>query len=80
MKAVRMINIHQPLEMQEIPVPEVAPDEVLVRVRAAGICHSDAHYRAGVSPVRPLPITFRNHKAGVAGLNRRQYVLPRPEQ
>jgi propanol-preferring alcohol dehydrogenase len=65
MKAVRMINVHQPLEMQEIPVPEVGPDDVLVRVRAAGICHSDAHYRAGVSPVRPLPITLGHEVSGV---------------
>lgn len=65
MKAVRMINVHQPLEMQEIPVPEVGPDEVLVRVRAAGICHSDAHYRAGISPVRPLPITLGHEVSGV---------------
>jgi propanol-preferring alcohol dehydrogenase len=32
---------------------------------AAGICHSDAHYRAGVSPVGPLPITPGHEVAGV---------------
>jgi D-arabinose 1-dehydrogenase-like Zn-dependent alcohol dehydrogenase len=65
MKAVRMVGVGQPLEMQEIPIPEVGPRDVLVRVRAAGICHSDVHYRAGRSPVRPLPMTLGHEVAGV---------------
>jgi propanol-preferring alcohol dehydrogenase len=52
------------LEMQEIPAPAVGPDDVLVRVRAAGICHSDAHYRAGKSRVHPLPLTLGHEVAG----------------
>jgi len=58
MKAVRMIAVNQPLQMYEIPIPEIGERDILVRVRAAGICHSDAHYRAGRSPVRPLPMTL----------------------
>jgi len=65
MKAVRMTAVHHPLEMQEIPIPEVHDKDVLVRVRAAGICHSDAHYRAGKSPVKPLPMTLGHEVAGV---------------
>ena len=38
---------------------------MLVRVKAAGICHSDVHYRAGTSPVRPLPMTLGHEVAGV---------------
>jgi 2-desacetyl-2-hydroxyethyl bacteriochlorophyllide A dehydrogenase len=38
---------------------------VLVRVKAAGVCHSDVHYRAGVSPVNPLPLTLGHEVAGV---------------
>ena len=49
MKAIRMIEPGKPLELQEIPIPRIGEEEVLVRVRAAGICHSDAHYRAGRS-------------------------------
>ena len=51
--------------MQEIPIPEVGERDVLVRVHAAGICHSDSHYRAGRSPVRPLPMTLGHEVAGV---------------
>ena len=65
MKTVRMIAVGQPLQMQEMPVPVIGEKDILVRVRAAGICHSDVHYRAGVSPVRPLPMTLGHEIAGV---------------
>jgi len=65
MKTVRMIAVGEPLQMQEMPVPVIGEKDILVRVRAAGICHSDVHYRAGVSPVRPLPMTLGHEIAGV---------------
>ncbi len=46
-------------------MPAVGARDVLVRVKAAGICHSDAHYRAGKSVVRPLPLTLGHEVAGV---------------
>ncbi|MGD2144517.1 MAG: zinc-binding dehydrogenase [Anaerolineae bacterium] len=65
MKAIQIVEIGEPLEEREIPVPEVGARDVLVRIRAAGICHSDAHYRAGNSPVGPLPVTPGHEVAGV---------------
>ena len=65
MKAVRMVAVGQPLELQDIPVPAIGVRDILVQVRAAGICHSDAHYRAGRSAVRPLPLTLGHEVAGV---------------
>ncbi|MBC7250495.1 MAG: alcohol dehydrogenase catalytic domain-containing protein [Anaerolineae bacterium] len=65
MKAVRLVEVGRPLEMQEIPRPAVGDKDVLVRVKAAGICHSDAHYRAGTSPAGPLPLTLGHEVAGV---------------
>jgi propanol-preferring alcohol dehydrogenase len=65
MKAVQIVEIGAPLEEREVPLPEVGERDVLVRVKAAGICHSDAHYRAGNSPVGPLPITPGHEVAGV---------------
>lgn len=47
-----------------MPTPEPGADDVLVRVEAAGICHSDAHYRAGISRVDPLPRTLGHEVAG----------------
>jgi D-arabinose 1-dehydrogenase-like Zn-dependent alcohol dehydrogenase len=65
MKAVRLVRVGQPLELQEIPIPIPGPQDVLVRVCAAGVCHSDAHYRAGKSRVDPLPLTLGHEVAGV---------------
>jgi propanol-preferring alcohol dehydrogenase len=62
---VRLVDIGRPLEGQEIADPEPRAGEVLVAVRAAGICHSDAHYRAGLSPMGPLPLTLGHEVAGV---------------
>ena len=64
MKAVRLIKPGQPLETQDIPIPPVGPGDVRVRIKAAGICHSDAHYRAGVSRVN-YPLTPGHEIAGV---------------
>jgi 2-desacetyl-2-hydroxyethyl bacteriochlorophyllide A dehydrogenase len=65
MKAVRLIEPGRRLELQEVAVPELGPEDALVRVRAAGICHSDVHYRAGKSRVEPLPLTLGHEVAGV---------------
>ncbi len=78
MKAVRMVQVGQPLEMQEMPLPAMGDDDVLVRIRAAGICHSDAHYRAGRSPVRPLPLTLGHEIAGSVEKVGRQVTHIRP--
>lgn len=50
--------------MQDIPIPEIGERDILVKVKAAGICHSDAHYRAGISPVHPVPLTLGHEVAG----------------
>ena len=65
MKAIRLIKPGMPLQMQEVPRPTPGPGDVLVRVKAAGICHSDAHYRAGKSRVHPLPLTLGHEAAGL---------------
>lgn len=65
MKAIRLIRPGRPLEAQQVDVPAVSARDVLVRVKAAGICHSDAHYRAGISRVEPLPLTLGHEVAGV---------------
>jgi len=63
-RAVQLVKTGAPLEDAEVPLPEIGPSEVLVRVAACGICHSDAHYRAGISPIDPLPVTLGHEVAG----------------
>jgi 2-desacetyl-2-hydroxyethyl bacteriochlorophyllide A dehydrogenase len=65
MKAIRFVGVDQPLQMQEIPIPEIGRSGILVKVKAAGICHSDVHYRAGISPVKPVPLTLGHEVAGI---------------
>jgi 2-desacetyl-2-hydroxyethyl bacteriochlorophyllide A dehydrogenase len=65
MKAVRLIEPLHPLQLQNIPIPNIGENDVLVRVKAAGICHTDVHYRAGKSPVQPLPRTLGHEIAGI---------------
>lgn len=65
MRAVQLVEVGKPLELREITTPEPGPGEIRVRVLAAGICHSDAHYRAGVASVGVLPITLGHEIAGV---------------
>jgi len=65
MKTVRLLQLGKPLKDAEVPLPEIGPSEVLVRVAACGICHSDAHYRAGISPIDSLPVTLGHEVAGI---------------
>ena len=64
MRAVRLVQLGKPLEDAEVPLPEIGASEVLVRVAACGICHSDAHYRAGISPIDSLPVILGHEVAG----------------
>lgn len=64
MRALRLATVGAPLVALELERPTPVPGEVLVRVRAAGICHSDAHYRAGRSASLKAPITLGHEVAG----------------
>ena len=64
MRAVRLVQVGKPLEQADIRIPEIGSSDVLIRVAAAGICHSDAHYRAGISKIDSLPVTLGHEVAG----------------
>lgn len=66
MKAIRFHAYGGPevLHLDEIPVPEIQPDEVLVRVRAAGVNFLDAYQRTGLYKT-PLPFGPGMEGAGV---------------
>jgi len=65
MKALQLIETGRPLEEREVPTPVPESGDVVVKVAVAGICHSDAHYRAGTSPASPLPLTLGHEVSGV---------------
>ena len=64
MKAICVTAPHQ-LEIQDRPLPVIqSPDEVLIKVRAAGICGSDVHIYHGTSPVATYPRVIGHEIAG----------------
>jgi len=64
MRAVRLAQLGKPLEKADISIPQIGSSDVLIRVAAAGICHSDAHYRDGISKIDRLPLTLGHEVAG----------------
>jgi 6-hydroxycyclohex-1-ene-1-carbonyl-CoA dehydrogenase len=60
----------RPLELTEVPTPEPAAGEVLVRVAGCGLCHTDLHYLDhGVKTFRTPPLILGHEAAGtIAGL------------
>ena len=54
--AVQRPIAQEPLRLESRPVPEPAPDELLVRVTACGICRTDLHVVEGDLPLRRCPV------------------------
>ena len=68
MRAARMHSYHEPLVLEDVPVPDIASDEVLVRVTAAGMCRTDVQLLDGYFQKYaqlPLPVTPGHEIAGV---------------
>jgi L-iditol 2-dehydrogenase len=59
-----LLKEYMHLEMVEMPVPEIGPEEVLVRVRACGICGSDVHGLDGSTGRRLPPLVMGHEAAG----------------
>src|SRR5256886_7716152 len=53
-----------PVSMETVLVPDPGPGEVLVRVRACGVCHTDLHYREGAIN-DAFPFLLGHEAAGV---------------
>lgn len=53
MKAAVVREFGRPLSIEEGPVPEVGPGDILVNVKASGVCHTDLHAADGDWPVKP---------------------------
>lgn len=66
MKAVRYYGPGKPLRIEEVETPKIGDNEVLVKVKAAGICHTDLHFLDGtLTPWKgELPITLGHEIAG----------------
>ncbi len=66
MKAAVVHQFGKPLVIEDVPVPVPGAGEILVRVMACGVCHTDLHAAEGDWPVKPsLPFIPGHEVAGV---------------
>ncbi len=84
MKAAVFHAARQPLAVQEVPDPAPGPGELLVRVAACGVCHTDLHYLDHGTPTFKKPPLILGHEisgtvaglgAGVSGWRKGDRVL-----
>lgn len=66
---MRALQITAPgtLEVRDVPVPEIGPDEVLVKVAGAGLCQSDLHVKHMPFFPFPGPLTLGHETSGHVG-------------
>jgi len=62
MKAAVVPALGSPLEIRELAIPDPGPGQVLVRMQASGICHTDIHAARGDWPVKPNPPFVPGHE------------------
>ncbi|MFD3448338.1 alcohol dehydrogenase AdhP [Microbacteriaceae bacterium 4G12] len=66
MKAAVVNEFKQELELKEVPVPEIGYGEILVKIKACGVCHTDLHAAHGDWPVKPkLPLIPGHEGVGI---------------
>ncbi|WP_407155342.1 alcohol dehydrogenase AdhP [Bradyrhizobium sp. STM 3557] len=61
MKAAVVKAFGEPLVIEDVPVP--GPGELLVKLKACGVCHTDLHAASGDWPVKPVPPFIPGHEA-----------------
>jgi propanol-preferring alcohol dehydrogenase len=62
MKAAVVEAFDRPLEIEDVPIPEPGPEQVLVKIEASGLCHTDIHAARGEWPVKPSPPFIPGHE------------------
>jgi propanol-preferring alcohol dehydrogenase len=62
MKAAVVKGFKQPVVIEERPIPEPGEGQVLVKIGASGLCHTDIHAANGDWPVKPNPPFVPGHE------------------
>jgi len=66
MKAAVIQEFRKPLVIKDVSRPELGPGDILVRIVASGVCHSDLHIRNGDFPAKPnLPLIPGHEGVGI---------------
>ena len=64
LRSARFYAPNQPLRLEEVPLEDLAADEVRVRVRGAGICGTELHFLEGLYPPAKVPMILGHEVAG----------------
>ncbi|WP_242343281.1 zinc-binding dehydrogenase [Anaeromyxobacter terrae] len=64
MRAIRYHGPKKPLQLEEIATPTPGPGDVLVRVTAAGVCHTELHFLSGLLDLGVAPLTLGHEIVG----------------
>ncbi|MDW8000781.1 MAG: NAD(P)-dependent alcohol dehydrogenase, partial [Candidatus Nitrosocaldus sp.] len=64
MRAARFHAVGRPLQIEDVGKPDLRANDVLIRVKAAGMCYSDIHVLDGVIAADP-PVTLGHEIAGI---------------
>lgn len=64
MKAAVFREVGKPLQIEDVSIGKPGPHEVLIRTKAAGVCHSDLHFVEGKYP-HPTPAVLGHESAGI---------------
>lgn len=62
MKAAVVREFGKPLVIEEVTVPEPGPGQILVKIAATGVCHTDLHAAEGDWPIKPSPPFIPGHE------------------
>ena len=62
MKAAVVNQLGEPLRVEDRPIPEPGAGDVVVRLEASGLCHTDIHAAHGDWPVKPTPPFVPGHE------------------
>jgi propanol-preferring alcohol dehydrogenase len=62
MYAAVVRDFERPLALEEVPMPIAGPGEIVVRIEASGLCHTDIHAAHGDWPVKPKPPFTPGHE------------------
>lgn len=62
MKAAVLHEFGQPLQIEEVDIPTPGAGEILVKMQASGVCHTDLHAVEGDWPVKPSPPFIPGHE------------------
>ena len=66
MKAAVVSELGAPLEVHDVPVPSPGPGQILVKIEASGLCHTDIHAARGEWPVKPkIPLIPGHEGVGI---------------